>query len=209
MVGAHFSRRAVVSDPWETEKPILLASLFIPWTPHPPHILYGEDSTSHGVRYNNTTINKKANKRYHIRGEHVSSCVTLWIASFVSDGLVAFAVDRWHHDSGAGWVRFFCTTRATNEGREIRFGYLPFRTQVFYRPRQNDRLRVMFGTSLYRYHIATHLSKHKSTIKKLASSSELPYIHEAPAKDEALGQDPVGPCLETSLSITPLKCQFT
>ncbi|GFW40757.1 hypothetical protein TNCV_4528461 [Trichonephila clavipes] len=28
------------------------------------------------------------------------------------------------------------------EGR-IRFGYLPFRTQVLYRPRQNDRFRVM------------------------------------------------------------------
>ncbi|GFW21746.1 hypothetical protein TNCV_2529451 [Trichonephila clavipes] len=32
------------------------------------------------------------------------------------------------------------------EGR-IRCGYLPFRTRVHYRPSQNDRHRVMFGTS--------------------------------------------------------------
>ncbi|GFV08890.1 hypothetical protein TNCV_3821331 [Trichonephila clavipes] len=41
------------------------------------------------------------------------------------------------------------------EGR-IRSGYLPFRTQIIYRPSQNDRLRVMFGASLYRYHTATY-----------------------------------------------------
>ncbi|GFX13571.1 hypothetical protein TNCV_3136441 [Trichonephila clavipes] len=33
------------------------------------------------------------------------------------------------------------------EGRRIRSGYLPFRTQVFYRPCQNDCLRGMFDTS--------------------------------------------------------------
>ncbi|GFS98640.1 histone-lysine N-methyltransferase SETMAR [Trichonephila clavipes] len=42
------------------------------------------------------------------------------------------------------------------EGR-IRSEYLPFRTQVLYRrPRQNDRLRVMLGTSLYRYYTPPH-----------------------------------------------------
>ncbi|GFW86995.1 hypothetical protein TNCV_1384111 [Trichonephila clavipes] len=38
---------------------------------------------------------------------------------------------------------------------KIRSEYLPFRTQVLYRARQNDRLRLMFGTSLYRYHTPT------------------------------------------------------
>ncbi|GFW14099.1 hypothetical protein TNCV_3546881 [Trichonephila clavipes] len=42
-------------------------------------------------------------------------------------------------------------------GKKIRSEDLPFRTQVLYRPRQNDRLRVMFDTSLYRYHTATYL----------------------------------------------------
>ncbi|GFX51631.1 hypothetical protein TNCV_5013341 [Trichonephila clavipes] len=42
------------------------------------------------------------------------------------------------------------------EGRKIKSGYPPFPKQVLYRPRQNDRHRVMFGTSLYRYHTATY-----------------------------------------------------
>ncbi|GFV36473.1 hypothetical protein TNCV_2259921 [Trichonephila clavipes] len=33
--------------------------------------------------------------------------------------------------------------RVTNEERNVRSEYLPFRTQVLYRPGQNDRLRVM------------------------------------------------------------------
>ncbi|GFW14914.1 transposable element Tc1 transposase [Trichonephila clavipes] len=41
------------------------------------------------------------------------------------------------------------------EGR-IRAGYLLLRTQVLYRPLQNDHLRMMFGTSLYRYHTTTY-----------------------------------------------------
>ncbi|GFU68103.1 uncharacterized protein TNCV_1708171 [Trichonephila clavipes] len=41
------------------------------------------------------------------------------------------------------------------EGR-VRSGYLPFRSQVLNQPRQNDRLRVMSGTSLYRYHTTTY-----------------------------------------------------
>ncbi|GFW47361.1 uncharacterized protein TNCV_335311 [Trichonephila clavipes] len=38
----------------------------------------------------------------------------------------------------------------------IRSGYLPYRTQVLYRPRQNHRFRVMFGTSLCTYPTATY-----------------------------------------------------
>ncbi|GFV28895.1 hypothetical protein TNCV_754381 [Trichonephila clavipes] len=41
-------------------------------------------------------------------------------------------------------------------GMKNQSGYLPFRTQVLYRPRQNDRHRVMFGTSLCRYHTSTY-----------------------------------------------------
>ncbi|GFX35549.1 hypothetical protein TNCV_103561 [Trichonephila clavipes] len=41
-------------------------------------------------------------------------------------------------------------------GREICSEYLPFRTQVLYRPRQNDRQSMMFGTSLYGYHTITY-----------------------------------------------------
>ncbi|GFX96605.1 hypothetical protein TNCV_243921 [Trichonephila clavipes] len=62
------------------------------------------------------------------------------------DGLVVFEVDRWHG--------LFYTTRITNEGM-IRSEYLPFRTQVLYQPRQNDRHHVMFGTSLCIYHSVT------------------------------------------------------
>ncbi|GFV21689.1 hypothetical protein TNCV_164201 [Trichonephila clavipes] len=39
------------------------------------------------------------------------------------------------------------------EGR-IQSGYLPFRTRVLYRPRQNDRLEGDVGTRSYRYHTA-------------------------------------------------------
>ncbi|GFU26274.1 hypothetical protein TNCV_1791911 [Trichonephila clavipes] len=41
------------------------------------------------------------------------------------------------------------------EGRKIRSQYFPFCTQVLYQPRQNYRLRVMFGSGLYRYHTTT------------------------------------------------------
>ncbi|GFW28181.1 histone-lysine N-methyltransferase SETMAR [Trichonephila clavipes] len=43
------------------------------------------------------------------------------------DDLVAFAVDRWRHDCCVRRVRFFCTAKATDEGRQIRSGYLPLR----------------------------------------------------------------------------------
>ncbi|GFY35088.1 hypothetical protein TNCV_5044631 [Trichonephila clavipes] len=60
------------------------------------------------------------------------------------DGLVACAVDRWRHDSGARRVWFFCTARVTNEGRKVRSGCLGSeRKRVLYRSRQNDRLHVM------------------------------------------------------------------
>ncbi|GFX62395.1 hypothetical protein TNCV_1381201 [Trichonephila clavipes] len=55
-----------------------------------------------------------------------------------------------HELSAAGWWFKTC------EGRKIRSAYLPFLTQVLYRPHQNDRLRVMFGTSLHRYHTTTY-----------------------------------------------------
>ncbi|GFV86148.1 hypothetical protein TNCV_671451 [Trichonephila clavipes] len=48
------------------------------------------------------------------------------------------------------------TVAYISEGMKIRSEYLPFRTRVLYRPRQNDRLRVMFSTSLYRYHTVTY-----------------------------------------------------
>ncbi|GFU17108.1 hypothetical protein TNCV_1853661 [Trichonephila clavipes] len=56
----------------------------------------------------------------------------------------------------ANFVVVFVTSCVEPEGRKIRSEYLPFRTQVLYRPRQNYRLRVMVGTSLYRYHTATY-----------------------------------------------------
>ncbi|GFW96091.1 hypothetical protein TNCV_958051 [Trichonephila clavipes] len=57
--------------------------------------------------------------------------------------------------------------------RRIRSGYLPFRTQVLYRPRQNDRLRVMFGTSLYISHTATVPSRHGGTVNSRRAASPL------------------------------------
>ncbi|GFX88366.1 hypothetical protein TNCV_2278361 [Trichonephila clavipes] len=47
-----------------------------------------------------------------------------------------------------------CAVRLHGQGHQCRKEvsrsvYLPFRTQVLYRPRQNDRHSVMFGTSLY------------------------------------------------------------
>ncbi|GFU49875.1 uncharacterized protein TNCV_4686401 [Trichonephila clavipes] len=104
-------------------------------------------------RYHNATyphasdsVNRRTNDTIF-----VSSCVSLGVASScvtalelrhlcetallshglfasVFDGLVAFAVERWRHDCCARRVRFFCPTRVTNEGRKIRFVYLPFRT---------------------------------------------------------------------------------
>ncbi|GFV95015.1 hypothetical protein TNCV_1030131 [Trichonephila clavipes] len=59
------------------------------------------------------------------------------------DGLVAFAINRWHHDCGARKDVVLCTARVTNEGRKVRSGYLPFQTRVLYRSCQNDRLQVM------------------------------------------------------------------
>ncbi|GFV05497.1 hypothetical protein TNCV_227081 [Trichonephila clavipes] len=62
------------------------------------------------------------------------------------------------------------------EGR-IRSGYLSFRTQVLYRPRQNDRLRVMFDTSLYRYQTATY--PHVSDSANDSSERTIPYSWRA------------------------------
>ncbi|GFV55093.1 hypothetical protein TNCV_2623141 [Trichonephila clavipes] len=60
------------------------------------------------------------------------------------DGLVAFAVDRWRHDCGARRVRFISRPGSPmKEGRKVRSGYLPFRTRVLNRSRQDDRLRLM------------------------------------------------------------------
>ncbi|GFW98069.1 hypothetical protein TNCV_2491251 [Trichonephila clavipes] len=57
-------------------------------------------------------------------------------------------------------VRFFAGPGSPmQEGGKIRSGYLPFRTRVLYRPRQNDRQRVMFGTSLYRYPTTTRTAR--------------------------------------------------
>ncbi|GFX20889.1 hypothetical protein TNCV_79441 [Trichonephila clavipes] len=89
-------------------------------------------------------ISQLVSERYHIRDEHVSSCVTWWVASFVRDGLrivshlcetslrsnslfasmfdglVAFAVDRWHHDCGARRLSVHITSRSPmKEGRFV------------------------------------------------------------------------------------------
>ncbi|GFY15832.1 hypothetical protein TNCV_1284771 [Trichonephila clavipes] len=72
------------------------------------------------------------------------------------DSLVACAVDRWPHDSGARRVWLFCTAMVTNEGRKVRSGYLPFGTNastLSITPKRSSSRDV--GTSSYRYHTAT------------------------------------------------------
>ncbi|GFT96716.1 hypothetical protein TNCV_1159161 [Trichonephila clavipes] len=60
------------------------------------------------------------------------------------DGLVAFAVDRWCHDSGARRVRFRSRPGSPmKEGRLILGTFSSELMRVLYRSRQNDRLRVM------------------------------------------------------------------
>ncbi|GFU41860.1 hypothetical protein TNCV_3873251 [Trichonephila clavipes] len=74
------------------------------------------------------------------------------------DGLVACAVNRRRHDSGARRVWFFCTARVTNEGRKVRSEYLPFRMNASTLPITPKRSSLReVSTSSYRYHNATGL----------------------------------------------------
>ncbi|GFV69893.1 hypothetical protein TNCV_1982601 [Trichonephila clavipes] len=59
------------------------------------------------------------------------------------DGLVACAVDRWRHDSGARRAWLFYTARVTNERRFVLGTFRSEQMRVLYRSRQNARLRVM------------------------------------------------------------------
>ncbi|GFV99105.1 hypothetical protein TNCV_1510811 [Trichonephila clavipes] len=63
-------------------------------------------------------------------------------------------------------MRFFCTARVTNEGMEVRSGYLPFRTNastLSIMPRRSSSRDV--GTSSYRYHTATMSSLMKDPVE--------------------------------------------
>ncbi|GFV72493.1 HTH_48 domain-containing protein [Trichonephila clavipes] len=63
------------------------------------------------------------------------------------DGLVAFAVDGWHHDSSARMcvVWFFITSGSPmKEGRFVLGTFRSKPMRVLYRSHQNDCLRVMF-----------------------------------------------------------------
>ncbi|GFW42469.1 uncharacterized protein TNCV_4256641, partial [Trichonephila clavipes] len=66
------------------------------------------------------------------------------IASFVPDGLVAFAVDRWHTTEAREACGSFTWPESSMKDGRIRSGYLPFRKKVFYGPRQNDHLCVIY-----------------------------------------------------------------
>ncbi|GFS68499.1 transposable element Tcb1 transposase [Trichonephila clavipes] len=58
--------------------------------------------------------------------------------------LVAFAVDRWRHDSGVRRVQFRSRPGSPlKEGRFVLGTFRSERVRVLYRSRQNDRLRVM------------------------------------------------------------------
>ncbi|GFT27802.1 uncharacterized protein TNCV_10221 [Trichonephila clavipes] len=59
------------------------------------------------------------------------------------------------------------------EGR-IRSEHFPFRTRVLYRLRQKDRLRVMLGTNLHRYHTATYPHASDSVNKR---SNDTIFVH--------------------------------
>ncbi|GFU68204.1 hypothetical protein TNCV_39141 [Trichonephila clavipes] len=64
--------------------------------------------------------------------------------------------------------------RVTTEGRRIPSGYLPFLTRIFYRPRQNDRLRVMFSTCLYVCPTTVRLfNDDEAVLKKISKYSSL------------------------------------
>ncbi|GFU68236.1 hypothetical protein TNCV_39461 [Trichonephila clavipes] len=64
--------------------------------------------------------------------------------------------------------------RVTTEGKRIPSGYLPFLTRIFYRPRKNNRLRVMFSTGLYVYPTATRLfNNDEAVLKKILKYSSL------------------------------------
>ncbi|GFX49378.1 uncharacterized protein TNCV_3664911 [Trichonephila clavipes] len=60
------------------------------------------------------------------------------------DVLVSFEVDRWRHDCGARWVLFISRPGSPiKEGRFVLGAFRSGRMRVFYRSRQDDRLRVM------------------------------------------------------------------
>ncbi|GFX59776.1 uncharacterized protein TNCV_1778151 [Trichonephila clavipes] len=93
---------------------------------------------------------------------HFVGCVIvrdgLRIASFVLDGLVAFAMDRWHHDCGARRVRII--SRPGSPMSERRFDLSTFRSErtneastLTITPKRSSSRDV--GTSSYRYHTAT------------------------------------------------------
>ncbi|GFX34820.1 hypothetical protein TNCV_2327601 [Trichonephila clavipes] len=71
------------------------------------------------------------------------------------DGLVACAVDRWHHDSCARRVWFFCTAGVINEGRKnlIWVPSVPNVSTLSTTLKRSSSRDV--GTSSYRYHTAT------------------------------------------------------
>ncbi|GFV92260.1 hypothetical protein TNCV_3951151 [Trichonephila clavipes] len=75
--------------------------------------------------------------------------MTWLVCASIFNGLVAF--ESWIDGTptavreGCGSL---CTVRGTNEGGKFRSEYLPFRTQVLYPPRQNDRLCVIIFPEL-------------------------------------------------------------
>ncbi|GFV82230.1 uncharacterized protein TNCV_2791281 [Trichonephila clavipes] len=70
-----------------------------------------------------------------------------------------FVASIWRHDRGARRLRFHIAARVTNEGRNVRCGYLPFRTNantLLITPKRSSSSDV--GTSSYRYHTTSSLS---------------------------------------------------
>ncbi|GFY26808.1 hypothetical protein TNCV_4375541 [Trichonephila clavipes] len=79
------------------------------------------------------------------------------------DGLVAFAVDRWRHDCGSRRLRVHITARVTIEGKKVRSGYLPFRTNAStlpITPRRPSSRDV--GTSSYKEFFQFGLTIHQN-----------------------------------------------
>ncbi|GFY33910.1 hypothetical protein TNCV_4596181 [Trichonephila clavipes] len=75
----------------------------------------------HTATYSPASVS--ANRRTN-DGEHLDNCVICVTV------LIAFAVDRWRHDCGVRKGAVQITARDTNEGRKVRSGYLPFRTNA-------------------------------------------------------------------------------